>query len=243
MVIPLSIRPKGLFAATALCMAIAGITASWAEDEISEVDFPEQLAAEPETAQTVLEATPATYLFSSGSIENTANGPALQLKVPGGVPGSIDGLTQAVTGYDGTVTLSLDSNHGEGYIETKNHAGAYGRLYVRRLKVTLDEFDQGPMPDSTSDVFQDDIYISFKALVNAITIKKDMRARDALLQAGKSLVIHRANGDLVIELYRQTDNDQIEYLGSILADSKLRHEFHPSQDCQEFYEQRDASKC
>ncbi|MCL6272083.1 hypothetical protein M3P05_19355 [Sansalvadorimonas sp. 2012CJ34-2] len=239
MVTPIPVRPKRLVAASALCLAISGITTSWADGPVDPAHAPEQLTPEQIAALSAMEPTPAEYLFSSGRVENTDNGSVLQLKVPEGVPGVIDGLTQAIDEGDGTVTLYLDSDHGAGEIETRNLGGTYGRLHVRRLKISLDEFEMGPAQGNQSQVFQDDIYNAFKSLINAVTIKKDLRVRDLLLQANKSLIIHRANGDMTVELYRQNDEEQMEYLGNLQTDSKYRYEFTPSPERQPFYDQRE----
>ncbi|CAM3707760.1 hypothetical protein [Parendozoicomonas haliclonae] len=188
------------------------------------------------------EQTPAEMLFSQAELLQTEDGQLqLALSVAGGAPESFDGLLQAED-EGSSALLTLDEEHDDGYINAATDAGSYGRLFVRRVKVSLDDVLQGPVPGApASEVFEDDIYRVFRQLLTVVNLKKDYLVRDALIQAGSAVITHRANGDLDIGLYRKrSDDGSLEYLGQLLADKQLRYELQGPISTSEYQEFREA---
>ncbi|WP_281649075.1 hypothetical protein [Parendozoicomonas sp. Alg238-R29] len=217
------------FLASALALAVAGISnpclASMPEEGMSSEEAHwSNLENKYRGPMTARDETPEELKFSSGQLVNTLDGVQMILKVPGGIPSDIIGLLQTVD-EEGVTSLTFEEDHGEGSVQALNSEGTYVKLNLRRLRVTLEEFEQGPTGDGfQSPVFEDDIYKAYRWLLTVLSIRKDYAVRDMLLQANSSLVILRANGDMDIRLYRRLGDGTVECLGEVLVDSHMRYE-------------------
>ena len=221
--------PATLFIAGSLSVAIANVTHSWAipEDESAhaeaELVAPDIMTKLLGNTGTTRSETPADIKFTSSHLEASAEGVQLILDVVGGVPTDMPDLLQAEDKGDVT-TLTLKENHKSGSVQALNAKGTYAQIKVRRLHVTLEEFEQGPAMDAENPVFEDNIYKAYRQLLTVLSIRKDYTVRDSLLQSNSSIVILRANGDMEIQLYRRGADESLEYMGQILADKELRYE-------------------
>ena len=221
--------PATLLIAGSLSLAVANVTHSWAmpEDEDvaagAELMSPDIMTKLLGNTGTTRSETPADIKFTSGHLEASAEGVQLILDVVGGVPTDMPDILQAEDKGDVT-TLTLKENHKPGSVQALNSKGTYAQVKVRRLHVTLEEFEQGPAMDAENPVFEDNIYKAYRQLLTVLSIRKDYTVRDSLLQSNSSIVILRANGDIEIQLYRRGADEGLEYMGQILADKELRYE-------------------
>ncbi|MTI13340.1 hypothetical protein E1189_09985 [Sansalvadorimonas verongulae] len=220
---------------------------SWAQSEIESVlSDASPIAKIVKAAKSAPDKTPEELKFSTGRLEETDSGVQLVLDVTNGVGTDIPGLLQAESRGDVTV-LTLDENHGEGLVQARNSEGSYGKMQVRRLYITVDQLEQGPRHSTPEElaqgiihnpndpVFEDDIYKSLRRFLIILSIQEEDEqnrearenikdVKDLILYSNSSVITHRANGDLDLQLYRRDENNHLEYIGHVLVDSQYRYE-------------------
>lgn len=220
--------PATLFIAGSLSLAVANVTSSWATTEEegapggSELMTPDLMTKLLGHSASTRSETPEEIKFTTGHLETSEDGVQLVLDVMGGVPNLPD-LLQAEDKGDVT-TLTMKDTFEPGSVQALNNEGSYAQIKVRRLHVTLEEFEQGPAMDAENPIFEDTIYKAYRQLLTVLSIRKDYTVRDGLLQSNSSIVILRSNGDLEIQLYRREADGSLEYMGQVLADRELRYE-------------------
>ena len=235
-----------LLAAGSLCFAVAAVSQGWADDShqnpASQNSAAQNaaLGAGAAFAQVSRRETPAQFLFGSGQVEETPSGLQLLLKVPEGVVGDIEGVEQVIDD-NGTSLITLSENHSEGFIESRNPEGNYGRLHVRRVRASFEDVLR-PGPDAEyKDFINDDAYIFFRQLLRVFHIDQNHLARDTLLQAGNALIIRHADGSAEIQLYRRHGKDNsLDCLGQFLVDNKMNYELKGKIKEPEFLAEREA---
>ena len=171
--------------------------------------------------------------FGTGYLTETDGAIQVHLDVASGVPVHIEGLVDCVATEEGiSVTLSGEQSFGQ--IDARSNDGAFGRLELRRLRISLAELDQrgldqrGPDPREAVTDQDDSLYSAYKRLQVRLATAPDASLRASVLQANQVLMILRANGDLDMQLYHKENAAPLVHLGRLVAPHRGELRFQPT---------------
>ena len=217
-----------------LCLAIAAVTQSWANQSVNEEEASATPSDPVEVDAKLENPIPAT---STGWLTQLDDGQLrLQLAVPGGNLVSGDGI-ESIEDMDDHVTFTITPTQSEIYLQSLDRNGNYSRLHVRRMIATVHDLLPSPQsPEMMSAWLADDdihtamrffmIYLnSHKNGSTPSQAERDFMVRDFLLQASHSVIMRDINGDLRITLYRKNwDDGSLIHMGEVNVDPNLHYQ-------------------